>query len=233
MTSSGRNTRASTRNEGRFSVQIRGRRANGNAIIENPLAHLTDEELQKDVRSFVENLIPSIAYEDLLRAARVAKDIRLYDEVARKEGYHVESDLLVQLSADEKRALRRERDIPFSEKGMRIVIITVSIAALLQGFVQSSFNGAGLYREEWGLHEHASHDSSENWKFGATNAAPFFVAAFIGCPLALPINYWFGRRGGICVAALLIFASSLGAAFAKTWYQLLGIRILNGIGMST
>jgi hypothetical protein len=97
------------------------------------IAHLTDEELQKDVRSFVENHIPSIAYEDLLRAARVAKDIRLYDEVARKEGYHAESDLLVQLTTDEKRALRRERDIPFSEKGMRIVIITVSIAALLQG----------------------------------------------------------------------------------------------------
>jgi len=81
----------------------------------------------------VENHIPSIAYEDLIRAARVAKDIRLYDEVARKEGYHVESDLLVQLTEDEKRALRRERDVPFSERGMRIVIITVSIAALLQG----------------------------------------------------------------------------------------------------
>ncbi|GFP55021.1 polyol transporter 5 [Trichoderma asperellum] len=133
MGSSGRNTRASTRNEGRLSLQTRGRRADGNAIIENPLAHLTDEELQRDVRSFVENHIPSIAYEDLIRAARVAKDIRLYDEVARKEGYHVESDLLVQLTEDEKRALRRERDVPFSERGMQIVIITVSIAALLQG----------------------------------------------------------------------------------------------------
>ncbi|KAL7782515.1 MFS general substrate transporter [Trichoderma ceciliae] len=236
MASSGRNTRASTRNEGRFSAQIRGRRANGNAIIDNPLAHLTDEELQKDVRSFVENHLPSVAYEDLLRAARVAKDIRLYDEIARQRGYHAELNLPVHLTADEKRALRRERDVPFSEKGMRIVIVTVSVAALLQGFVQSSFNGASLYREEWGLQGQNSHaglkaDSSDNWKLGATNAAPFFVAALIGCPLALPINYWFGRRGGICVAALLIFASSLGAAFAKTWYHLLGIRILNGIGM--
>jgi MFS family permease len=104
--------------------------------------------------------------------------------------------------------------------------------------VQSSFNGASLYKEELGLQkdsglpENTSHDSSEDWKLGGTNAAPFFVAAFIGCPLALPINYWFGRRGGICAAALLIFVSSLAAAFAKTWYHLLGIRTLNGIGMS-
>lgn len=89
--------------------------------------------MQRDVRSFVENHIPSIAYEDLIRAARVAKDARLYDQVARKEGYHTESDLLVQLTEEEKGALRRERDVPFSEKGMRIVILTVSIAALLQG----------------------------------------------------------------------------------------------------
>ncbi|KAL6898860.1 MFS general substrate transporter [Trichoderma evansii] len=231
MASSGRNTRASTRNEGRFSFQVRGRQANGTAIIENPLAHLTDEELQRDVRSFVDNHIPSIAYEDLLRAARVAKDVRLYDEVARKERYHGESNLLVQLTEDEKRALRRERDVPFSEKGMRIVIITVSIAALLQGFVQSSFNGAGLYRDQWGLKEQVKIGSSENWIFGAVNATPFFVAAVIGCPLALPINYWFGRRGGICAAAMLIFASSVAAAFSISWYSLLGVRVFNGIGM--
>lgn len=230
MASSGRNTRASTRNDGRFSLQMRSRRSNEKAIIDNPLAHMTDEELQRDVRSFVENHIPSIAYEDLIRAARVAKDVRLYDDVARKEGYHAESDLLVQLTEEEKRALRRERDVPFSEKGMRAVILTVSIAALLQGFVQSSFNGAGLYREEWGLQEHVRIGSTVNWEFGAVNAIPFFVAAVIGCPLALPINYWFGRRGGICAAAVLIFASSIAAAFSLSWYSLLGVRVFNGIG---
>jgi MFS family permease len=69
-----------------------------------------------------------------------------------------------------------------------------------------------------------------NWEFGAVNAVPFFVAAFIGCPLALPINYWFGRRGGICAAAMLIFASSIAAAFSISWYSLLGVRVFNGIG---
>ncbi|OPB36848.1 hypothetical protein A0O28_0059280 [Trichoderma guizhouense] len=231
MASSGRNTGASAHNESQYSATTRGRRPNGNAIIENPLVHLTDEELQTDVRSFVDNHLPSVKYENLLRAARVAKDIRTYDEVAREVGYRFESSLPVQLTTEEKRALVRERAVPFSEKGMWIVILTVSIAALLQGFVQSSFNGASLYKEEWGLHEHIKPSSRDNWKFGATNAVPFFVAALVGCPLSLPINYWFGRRGGICVAAFLILAGSIGAAFAKTWYQLFGIRIVNGIGM--
>lgn len=103
-------------------------------------AHLTDEELQKDVQSFVENHLPSVAYEDLIRAARVGKDIRLYDEVARQNGIYAEPNLPVILTADEKRALRRERDVPFSEKGMRIVIVTVSIAALLQGRYTYAFS---------------------------------------------------------------------------------------------
>ncbi|KAL7932499.1 MFS general substrate transporter [Trichoderma chlorosporum] len=231
MASSGRNTRASTRNEGQYSSPTQDRPPNGNAIIENPLIKINDEELQRDVQSFIETHLRSVAYEDLLRAARVAKNIRIYDEVARQKGYHFESGLPVQLTTEEKRALRRERAVPFSEKGMRIVILTVSIAALLQGFVQSSFNGASLYREEWGLQRHLEPSGADNWKFGATNAVPFFVAALIGCPLSLPINYWYGRRGGICVAAFLIFASSLGAAFARTWYQLLGIRVFSGIGM--
>ena len=47
-------------------------------------------------------------------------------------------EVLVHLTAQERSALRRERDIPFSEKGMFVVIATVSLAALLQG---TSYDG--------------------------------------------------------------------------------------------
>lgn len=97
------------------------------------LAHLTDAELQEDVKEFAANKLPSVEYDDLLRAARVAKDIRLYDEVARSPGSDTRNYLLVDLTDDEKKALRRERDVTFSEKGMRVVIATVSLAAFLQG----------------------------------------------------------------------------------------------------
>lgn len=102
------------------------------------------------------------------------------------------------------------------------------------GFVQSSFNGATLYKAQWGLNGDASESSaaSDEWQLGATNASPWFFAAAVGCPLALPVNYWYGRRGGLAIAALLIFVSSLASVWADTWPKLFGIRTINGIGQS-
>jgi MFS family permease len=98
--------------------------------------------------------------------------------------------------------------------------------------VQSSFNGATLYKAQWGLNENTSEEAaaSDEWQLGATNASPWFFAAAVGCPLALPINYWYGRRGGLAIAAFFIFASSLASVWADTWQKLFGIRIINGIG---
>ncbi|KAG9250536.1 sugar transporter [Emericellopsis atlantica] len=217
-----------------LAAQIHNRRANDRAIIENPLdkrlstdiaAYFTDDELEQDVQNFAELYLPHVEFAKVLRAARVAKDIRLYEEVARSPDPHMGEDLPVILTPQEKRFLKRERDVVFSERGMRKVIITVSLAALLQGFVQSSFNGASFYSEEWGLTE----DST--WKLGGTNAAAWFAAALVGCPLSLPINYYYGRRGGLIVASVFLFTSSVAAIFAESWTALLCIRIINGLGM--
>lgn len=117
-----------------MDARIRSRRSNDRAIIENPPAHLTDTELERDVEKFVTDILPPVKYNDLLRAARVAKDIRLYDEAARQSaGYEERNRLLVVFTEDEKKALRKEKDDAFSEKGMLVVIATVSLAAFLQG----------------------------------------------------------------------------------------------------
>lgn len=99
----------------------------------------------EDVKRFAENCLPSVSYDSLLRAAWVARDIRIYDEVSRSKEPHGYHHLPVQLTPDEKRALRRERDVPFSEKGMRIVILTVSLAALLQGRLRQGYRIWPLY----------------------------------------------------------------------------------------
>ncbi|KAG6040342.1 hypothetical protein E4U41_000848 [Claviceps citrina] len=198
------------------------------------MARLTDAELEADVERFVTNILPSVEYNDLLRAARVGKDIRLYDEAARQsDGYDERNRLLVLLTDEEKTALRKEKDNAFSERGMLVVIATVSLAAFLQGFVQSSFNGASLYKSQFGLTEGSIPGAvtSDDWKLGAANASPWFFAALVGCPLSLPINYWFGRRGGIGVAAFMILCSSTAAIFATSWTALFGIRIVNGVAL--
>jgi len=225
----------------RLATQAHRRRINERAVIENPLAGYTDEQLEADVVSFAQEHL-NVDTAELLRAARVAKDIRLYDEVARNSNDSANRELPVQLTGEEKRALVRERDVAFSEKGMWTIIITVSLAAFLQGHVQASFNGSSLYDTQFGLNTIAKKEDgittgrgaplgADDWKLGAANASPFFFAAALGCPLALPVNHYLGRKGGMIIAASLIFASSLASAFATDWHQLFGIRLVNGIGM--
>ncbi|KAJ0168578.1 putative polyol transporter 2 [Colletotrichum tanaceti] len=221
----------------RLTKQAHRRRINDRAVIENPLADYTDDQLEADVRSFAQTTL-NVDTAALLRAARVAKDIRLYDEVARNPSESAGRELPVQLTVEERRALVRERDVPFSEKGMWTIIITVSLAAFLQGHVQASFNGSSLYDTEFGLDTLVvdgriknSKPGVDDWKLGAANASPFFFAAILGCPLALPVNHYLGRKGGMAVAAFLILVSSLASAFATNWQQLFGIRLVNGIGM--
>jgi hypothetical protein len=98
-----------------------------------PVAHLTDQELEQDVTRWAHNFLPIVDPQKLLRGARVAKDIRMYDEVARCPDAAFGADLQVILTAEERNALRREKDVTFSEKGMYIVILTVSLASFLQG----------------------------------------------------------------------------------------------------
>ncbi|OTA89268.1 hypothetical protein M434DRAFT_79571 [Hypoxylon sp. CO27-5] len=234
---------ATVANNNQYYDQVNRRRNNNQGIIENPLVHLTDEELRKDVTSFHRTCLePVVALDDLLRAARVAQNVRSYDEVARSKAPKAGHTLPVQLTEKEKAALKAEKDVLFSERNMFIVILTVSLAAFLQGFVQSSINGASLYANEFGLpnaisglNSTARHGNTQpqldDWKLGATNASPFFFAALLGCWLSLPINDLVGRRGAMAVAACLIFASSLGAAWCSSWQALLLVRMVNGVGM--
>ncbi len=179
--------------------------------------------MKADVRQFVERWLPSVDQEKVLRAARVAKDIRTYDDVAHDEDPNAGFHLDVTLTGVEKAALKAEKDTFFSQRGMAVVILTVSLAAFLQGFVQSSINGATLYL--------SIPDDHLGWKLGAANASPWFSAALLGCWVSLPLNDRIGRRGSIAVASGLIFGSSIGLAFCTTWQLLFGVRIINGIGM--
>ena len=119
---------------------------------------------------------------------------------------------------------------------MFIVILTVSLAAFLQGFVQSSINGASLYAElfidEYEFNRRTGAGNKDvYWQLGAANAAPWFSAALLGCWISLPLNDRVGRRGSIAVAAILVLISSIGSSFCREWYQLFAVRIINGIGM--
>lgn len=194
---------------------------------------MSDKELQTDVREFSKQL-PDVEYEEVLRAARVAKDIRTYDQVARNT---TQTNLLVTLEDDEKEGLVSEHDeLRGQFRQIFPVILTVGCAAFLQGHVQASINCASLYAQWFECLspecDHPPDDWIWKWQLGAANSSPFFAAAIIGAPSALLLNFWVGRRGAITVAALMILASSLGSAYVSSWWQLLCVRIVNGVGQS-
>lgn len=140
-------------------------------------------------------------------------------------------NLRVPLGDDDMRALVDEREKLFSGRGMIVVILAVSLAAFLQGHVQASINAGSLFVDTLsiGLNPNDK-DRTHEYREGGMNAIPFLIAAFPGAPLSLPVNYCFGRRGALLISALLIIASSLGSSFASNWYQLLGARVVGGIG---
>lgn len=196
---------------------------------------MSDRELQIDVEEFSKQL-PDVDYKDVLRAARVAKDIRTYDRVARK--FATQTNLLVTLDDEEKKGLVSEDDeLRGQFRQIFPVILTVGCAAFLQGHVQASINCASLYAQWFECLSPPCVTPTEDWlwkwKLGAANASPFFAAAIIGAPSSLLLNFWVGRRGAITVAAVMILASSLGSAYVNSWWQLLCVRIVNGVGQSS
>ncbi|KAG8666899.1 hypothetical protein FPOAC1_011721 [Fusarium poae] len=198
-------------------------------------AGVSEPVLRKGVDALCTEL-PSLERLQVERAAEVAKNGNYYYRLSK--GLINNLSPVVELTQDEKDNLISERERLFSQRGMLSIICTVSLAAFLQGHVQSSINAMSLFVETVGIDienkgemQGNGADSIAQWQLGAMNAIPFLMAAFPGAPLSLPVNYCFGRRGALGLSALLIIASSIGSAFAKTWQQVLGARIVGGIAM--
>lgn len=142
-------------------------------------------------------------------------------------------------------ALEKERDLTMwgqvkdlTRESIQI-LTTCCTAAIVQGWDQSSINGANLsWPRELGLPVDLTHpdsnpsNSHDVWIFGIVNAASYFSAAIIGSQLSDPLNeYAFGRRGALFIAAAFSFATVIAAAYVNSWQALLGMRILLGIGI--
>lgn len=194
---------------------------NVEALIENPLAHLTPEQLLRDVRDFARANHLEEHVELLKKGAQVAKDPRFFEAIRG-------------ITEEEKQALRDEETHRFKQPiALYITIITCSVGAAVQGWDQTGSNAANLnWPQAFGLDTGAS-NSRGSWIFGLVNAAPYFAAAFVGCWFSHPLNNRIGRRGTIFVSAIFCFGSVLGSAFTQSWPQLFACRLLLGIGFGT
>lgn len=193
---------------------------NVDALIENPLGHLTPEQLLRDVRDFARSKNLEQHLDLLKKGAQIAKDPRFYEAVRG-------------ITEIEKRALRDEEYHRFRQPvALYVTVIICSVGAAVQGWDQTGSNAANLnWPEQFGVD--TSTGASGTWILGLVNAAPYFASAFIGCWLSHPLNHRFGRRGTIFFSAIFCCLSVIGSAFTQSWPQLFACRLLLGIGMGT
>ena len=121
-----------------------------------------------------------------------------------------------------------------------ITVIVCSIGAAVQGWDQTGSNGANLsFPLAFGIPDgetladgSPNPDAEKNlWLVGVINAAPYIASAFLGCWCSDPLNFYFGRRGAIFIAAIFLILTPIGSAVSQTWEQLFVCRLLMGIGM--
>ncbi|KAF4345566.1 myo-inositol transport ITR1 [Fusarium beomiforme] len=182
-------------------------------------------EIRESLTHLAEHL-PTVTVDELERAFSIAQNISYYAVHDNGSDNPMPNDL----TEDERSCIRKEREHVFSQPGMPIIIITVSLAAFLQGHVQASINAADIYAMDKSNPLRLPL-GDEIWSSGAMNAMPYLTAALLGSPLSLPINICTGRRGALTVSAILIIASSIGSAFCQTWLELLLVRIIAGVAM--
>ncbi|KAL4729680.1 hypothetical protein ACLX1H_004102 [Fusarium chlamydosporum] len=177
----------------------------------NSLAGVSEHQLRKGIDTLCREL-PSLERSQVERAAEVAKNGNYYYRLSKR--LITNHSPVILLTEEEKDSLVAERERLFSQRGMLSIICTVSLAAFLQGHVQSSINAMSLFVETVGIgiedHGETQGNGSSRtaqWQLGAMNAIPFLAAAFPGAPLSLPVNYCLGRRGALGLSALLIIAT--------------------------
>ncbi|KAI9747110.1 MAG: hypothetical protein M1835_002225, partial [Candelina submexicana] len=155
-------------------------------------------------------------------------------------------DELAALEDEKHNRWHHKREIPKA-------IILGSIAAAVQGWDQTGSNGANIWfpqvlcippsnNQPSGSpsgqfeinrrcqHRHTYPPEVNDWLIGLINAAPYISAGLIGCWLADPLNFYFGRRGCIFFAAVFCILPVVGSACSQTWEQLLICRLLLGMG---
>ncbi|KAF4958984.1 hypothetical protein FSARC_10887 [Fusarium sarcochroum] len=177
----------------------------------NALANVNQAELRAAVQDFHQRTSQSLTG---LRAYPTEQEVQDAAAIWHQQDNVVQAvrnddpNIDVPLNAMEKSALIKELDHTFSERGMWMVILT------------------------W-IRDSGKHPV--NSRFAFANAAVYFSAAVLGCPLAAPVNSLFGRRGAIILASVLILAASVGSAAipleGNSWALLGGIRLIGGVGM--
>ncbi|KAG5984132.1 hypothetical protein E4U55_005931 [Claviceps digitariae] len=200
--------------------------------VDNPLRHLSREELLTKVTDFHQqkNLQDDIDLSLLEKGALVAQDPANFENL----------DLLDEA---DKNALRQEVTHRWKHPWpLYYTIILNSIAAAIQGWDQTGSNGANLsFPVALGIPDSKGSScgpvanegecAKNSWIIGLVNSMPYITICLFAGWISDPLNNWLGRRGVIFVAAIFSLLAPFGMGLSQTWGQLAASRMLLGIGM--
>ncbi|CEQ40022.1 SPOSA6832_01603 [Sporobolomyces salmonicolor] len=188
-----------------------------NAKLANPLYDMTEEELYRDVESFVERTGLRDIQDLLRKAALVAQDRNNFER-------------LPQLDEEEKQYLREETTHKWRQtKMLYYQVFMCSMAAVVQGMDETVINGANLfYPDQFGIGTRSQHDTL---LVGLVNSAPYLCSAVCSCWLTYPLNRWLGRRGAIFVSTLFAGLCCIWSGVTNSWAHLFVARFVLGFGI--
>ncbi|RDW86539.1 sugar porter family MFS transporter [Aspergillus mulundensis] len=194
---------------------------NTSAKIKNPLSHLTEAQVLRDVEQFARDNELTDLLPDLRKGSLIARDPENFRAIP---GVGAEDIRIIE--HETKHKWRQPRALYFS-------IILCSIGAAVQGWDQTGSNGANLSMPAaLGIPTADDPNAEYNqWLVGIINAGPYIGSSLLGCWLSDPANYYLGRRGAIFISAIFCLITPFGQALSQTWPQLLITRVLLGFGM--
>lgn len=185
----------------RKSSILSNRRASTAALLRNPLAGLTTEEILGDVDAFCDEKGLSEHREDFRKGALLA-------QVANTAGAFEHIDAI---SEDEKVVLRREETNKWDQPFALYFLCTLCAgSAIVQGMDQTAVNGAQeFYYEEFNIVERPQLQ-------GLLNGAPYACSALIGCWTNPILNKIGGRRFTIFFSCFISVVTGFWMAAADS-----------------
>ncbi|GAA5855034.1 hypothetical protein JCM9279_005730 [Rhodotorula babjevae] len=187
------------------------------ALLSNPLAGKTDDELRRDVDEWVVRTGLEDERELLFKAALVGRDRDNFEQLSA-------------LTEEDKDILRNEKLHPYRQpKTLYWTVFMCSMAAIVQGMDETVINGANLfYPDQFGI---GSDSTRDTLLLGLTASAPYLCSAVFSCWLTYPLNKYFGRRGAIFISTLCAGLGCIWGAVTNTWWHLFISRLFLGIGI--
>lgn len=170
------------------------------------------------------------------------ESIKNAKRIAKLSGLENKTDLIIKgaialssfdgLNDEEITILENDSLHPWRQNWMLYFLaFSSACSAAVQGMDESAVGGASLF---YTPHYHIDGDSTYFANIqGIVNSIPYLAASVVGCWIAIPSNYYFGRKFTIFWASFVAAVSGIWQAFSPSWQMLLVGRLIMGISIGT